>query len=303
MNISEFLENFLANFFTSGQSNLTAVQIQGAVVDAGYDPAELDNVNWNEVYENACAHPGVPDAYKGALQNHQAPTVHTVVQEVQTINNTEVFNTNIFDNSTDIDQSINVGGDFAPTGPFDFNPIAGDDGAAVAGGNQTGVVTGDGSNAAGGNQQGVAVGENATASGTGDANNASGGEGLINTGTNLGNQNTGDNAAQVGGTSVDLGFGGGFVREPVLTRELSEGGEGGPGGHDGPGFPGLGDDAPDININTGSGNQSNEGDDFHYQHVETNNSPGAETYVEEGDGDQNTQADDNLEGRDFIPAV
>lgn len=229
MNISEYLENFLANFFNSGQGNLTAVQIQGAVTDAGYDPAEMDNVDWGQVYENACNHPGVPAEYKGAMQNYPAPTVHTVVREVQTINQTEINNTNIFDNSTTIDQSLTVGGDFSPSGDFDFNPVAADDGSAAAGNDQTGV----------------AVGEGATASGSGDANNAAGG-GLVNTGTNLGNQNTGDGAVQLGGTSLDLGFGGG-VREPVLLRE--QGGEGG-------GFP-FEQPGQDININTGSGHQTN----------------------------------------------
>lgn len=267
VDLAKLLEQLFADIFRSGQT-LTAVQIQDATTAAGFSPSELDQVDWQQVYDNACDYPGVPAAYKGALQsppNSPPPTVHTVVQEVQAITQITNNNTNIIDNSVDnstnVDNSIDFGdADIHVEGDFDLN--------------QQNNTAGAGGNANSGEQQGVAVGENATASGTGDANNASGGGGLINTGTNLGNQNTGDEAAQVGGTTLDLGFGRGLSEQPTILREV-----------EGSGIPGVPGNSPEINIQTGDHSTQDNSDNF--QHNETHGDFSPIT-TESGIGDQTT---------------
>lgn len=278
VDLAKLLEQLFADIFRSGQT-LNAVQIQDATVAAGFSPSELDQVDWQQVYDNACDYPGVPAAYKGALQtppNSPPPTVHTVVQEVQAIQQVTNNNINIIDQSTNIDNSVDFG-------DADFSDFEGD----ITFDNDS-AVAGDGGNANTGNQQGVAVGENATASGTGDANNASGGGGLINTGTNLGNQNTGDEAAQVGGTTLDLGFGKGLSEQPVLVREI--GGEGG--------IPGVPGNHPEINIQTGDHSTQDNSDNF--QHNETSGDFSPIT-TESGIGDQAT--DQHFEDHNDFPEV
>jgi hypothetical protein len=263
VDLAKLLEQLFADIFRSGQT-LTAVQIQDATVAAGFSPSELDQVDWQQVYDNACDYPGVPAAYKGALQsppNSPPPTVHTVVQEVQAIQQITNNNINIVDQSTNIDNSVDFG-------DADFSDFNGD----ISFDNDT-AVAGDGGNANTGSQNGVAVGDGAAASGTGDAVAAGDGN-FINLGTNVntGNQVVGDENATVGGTTLDFGFGRGEA-QPVTLREVEGGG-----------IPGVPGDVGDINLQTGDNSAQDNSETFQQNQTNGDNSP---INNESGEGGQN----------------
>jgi hypothetical protein len=248
LDLAKFVEEFFAGWLGGNHpGELSAVQVTQAVADAGYNPAELSDLNVGQLYDNACHYPGVPAEYQSAPHSYSTPTptVEQVVRQIQQVTEVHNYNQQIFDNSTNIDNSVNLD-DVTVDGDLDID-------------NENSTAT-DGSVAGHGDVVGATNGS--AASGTGDANNASGGSTLID-GDNFGNANSGDGAAQVGGTTLGLG---GFGRGEVLTRELDPSGVPGVAGH------------PGININTGSGDQqvanvqgdhnlTNFGDGAHNQQV------------------------------------
>ncbi len=199
VDLEHVLENMLASWFGSGQAQITSTDIKQAAGDAGYDPSDLDKVDMTKVYQNACQHPGVPADYVENAQHYSGSgDFESVVRQIQQV--TEVHNTQqFFDNSTNVDNSIDLSGATVSGGlDIENNPVTADDGgvAAGAGSTVTGVATGDG----------------AEATGSGDINHASGGSTLID-GDNYGQANSGAGAAQVD-QGIHLGDPG-YIIDPV----------------------------------------------------------------------------------------
>jgi hypothetical protein len=145
-----YLEHMFAGWLGSDQE-ITPSKIEQSVSDAGYDPKDLQNVDMKKVYQDACQHPGVPPEYKTAADNYDGPSDYThVVRQIQQV--TEVHNVTqqFVDNSTNVDNSINLQGANVD-GPLDIhnNPVTAGDGGVAAGGNVDGAATGDHSNATG----------------------------------------------------------------------------------------------------------------------------------------------------------
>ena len=249
--LMQIIQDFFADLMRGGANQTNNTDIDQVVADAGYSPADLAQVDLNKAYTNACNYPGVPAECKVPLPTSH-PTPDQVVRHITEV--TEVHNTNqqifnVTDNSQNIDNSVDFEGDVQVDGDFDFDQhnVSGTGGSVVGGQNAVGA-TGDGS----------------AASGAGDAA-ASGG--LVNSGTNLGNLNTGDRASQIGGTSLDLGFGRGSSG-PLLERQPLD-----PSGRvitpenpDLPDFPpGTGGVHGNIVVNTGDvgGDNTQAGEDFH----------------------------------------
>jgi hypothetical protein len=225
LDLATYVENLLATWFGS-DTQPSAVAIQNAVQDAGYNPKDLSNLDMKAVYQNACQHPGVPADYQNSADNYDGPPdVEHVIRQIQQVTEVHNFNQQIVDNSTNIDNSVNldnvgVNGNLTLTN----NPITATDGGVAAGGNVTGAATGDHSNA----------------TGAGDINQADGHSTLID-GNNFGQANSGDNVAQVN-------QGGGLFGQPtrgVLTDDLGR-----------QLHPVDGGTAPSpVNINIGGGTQ------------------------------------------------
>jgi hypothetical protein len=252
LNLAKFVENLLASWFGSGnEGHISTAAIQQAAGDAGYNPADVQGLDMKAIYQNACEHAGVPADYRESADNYNGPNdVEHVIRQIQQVTEVHNFNQQIFDNSTNVDNSVNlhdvtVGGDFDLTN----NPITADDGGVAAGGNATGVATGDNSNA----------------TGAGDINQASGHSTLID-GDNYGQANSGDNVAQVNQGTTLVGEPGYIVdpvREPVeLSRSLNP-------------VDGLGQGHAPVNINLGGGTQQVA--DVHGDHNLTNFGSGDQT--------------------------
>ncbi len=199
LDLASFVENLLAGWFGHDDAQITPGAIQDAATDAGYDPKDLQNLDMKQIYQAACEHPGVPADYKAAADNYNGPNSYdNVVRQIQQV--TEVHNTQQFyDNSTNVDNSIDLAGANVNGGlDIDNNPITADDGGVAAGGNVDGVATGDHSNA----------------TGHGDINQNSG-QGNIVDGDNYGQVNSGDHAGLVDQGTVVTEQGG--LIEPVRT--------------------------------------------------------------------------------------
>jgi hypothetical protein len=275
-NVMELVQEWLAGLLSDpNQTNITPIsQVAG---DAGYTPEDLAGVPWGQAYNNACQYPGVPSGYPpvnpGATH---AEVVRHVVQTTNVTNvNNQVFDIDVTDNS--IDNSIDLSGAEIDAGEGGFQ-INQDNNSATSGG---------------------------AASEQGDANAASDGS-LINTGTNLGNQNSGDEAIQAGGTSIDLDFARGSV-EPIpfaptgatapgeLGRTLSTDpppngdGPGHDDDHDGGGLPGFPGGGPQVlNLNTGDDVEQTGLD------LDLNQTRGDFSPIETGPGDQTQETPDEV---------
>ncbi|HEX7746757.1 MAG TPA: hypothetical protein VF462_16035 [Micromonosporaceae bacterium] len=248
--LMQIITDFFADLLRGGANQANITPISQVVADAGYTQEELAQVDLNKAYTNACNYPGVPAECKVPLPTSN-PTPEQVVRHITQV--TEVHNTNqqvfnVTDNSQNVDNSVDFDGDVQVDGDFSFDQ----DNVSATGGSVAG-----GQNAVG------ATGDGSAASGAGDAA-ASGG--LVNSGTNLGNLNTGDRASQIGGTSLDLGFGRGAV-EPVRLESLDPAGRVITPEHpDLPDFPpGPGGVHGNIVVNTGDvgGDNTQVGEDFH----------------------------------------
>ncbi len=202
LDIATFFENLLGGLLGHSDAHISQIALQDAAVDAGYDPQDMQGLDWQQIYQNACEYPGVPADYRANAQGYEGSgSVEHVVRQIQQVtevhNVTQQFTDNSIDNSTNFD----VGGDFNVDGDFDFtnNPVTATGGGVAAGHDVNGAATGDGSNA----------------TGSGDINDASGGGNVID-GDNFGQVNSGDNAAQVnqGTTLVDQSQPG-FIVDPV----------------------------------------------------------------------------------------
>jgi hypothetical protein len=282
--VMEVVQEWLADILRGGANQTNITPITQVAADAGYTPEDLAGVPWGQAYNNACQYPGVPAGYPpvAPAASHAEVVRHvTQVTEV-TNNNTQVFN--ITDNSQTIDNSIDLSGAEIDAGEGGFQ------------------INQDNNSATGGS----------AASEQGDANVADDGS-LINTGTNLGVQNSGDESNVLGGTTIDLDFGrGGLERSPLggegttpeLTRVLTEnppngeGGGGEDGGHDGGGLPGFPGGGPTVlNLNTGDAGEDIEqsGNDFDFTHNETR---GDFSPIETGPGNQENNGP---EGGDELP--
>jgi hypothetical protein len=260
--LMQIIQDFFADMLRGGANQSNITDINQVAADAGYTPADVAKLDLNQAYTNACNYPGVPAECKVPLPTPH-PTPEQVVRHITQV--TEVHNTNqqvfnVTDNSQNIDNSVDFDGDVMVDGDFNFDQHnVSATGGSVAGGQTAVGATGDGS----------------AASGTGDA---AGGGGLVNSGTNLGNLNTGDRASQIGGTSLDLGFGRGSGG-PLLERQPLDALD--PAGRviqpenpDLPDFPpGPGGVHGNIVVNTGDvgGDNTQAGEDFHdeSQHAET----------------------------------
>ena len=188
--------------------------------DTGLTDADLQGVDIMQAYQNACSAPGVPAEYRGAMQNYSGgSSAEQVIQQVRYVQEVHNFNQQIVDNSTNVNNILDVDGDLSVDGDFDFNPVTAAGDRSVAGGHDATGATGDGSAA------------------SHDGNAAASG------GVNL-------DASQT--FNVDLGQ----PQPPILTAQ-APGGLGRVLGEDGGGLSGLGGLRPDINVNTGAGDQFN----------------------------------------------
>jgi hypothetical protein len=282
--VMEVVQEWLADILRGGANQTNITPISQVAADAGYTPEDLQGVPWGQAYNNACQYPGVPAGYPPVNPGaSHAEVVRHVTQVTEVTNtNTQVFN--ITDNSQTIDNSIDLSGAEIDAGEGGFQ------------------INQDNNSATGGS----------AASEQGDANVADDGS-LINTGTNLGVQNSGDESNVLGGTTIDLEFGRGvgLERGPLsaeaagaspLTRVLDEAppnGEGGDhGGGEGGGLPGFPGGGPSVlNLNTGDagGDIEQSGNDFDFTHNETR---GDFSPIETGPGDQ---SNDGGDGGDDLP--
>ncbi len=218
--LAEWWEDFLAYFMSNPQANMADIDVNQAVLDAGYNPADLAGLDQAKIYESACGRPGVLPEYRTPLTTPH-PTPDQIVRHVTQISEVHNHNTQIInDSSTNIDNSVDfdVDGDFSVDGDFDFDnkPVTATDGGVAAGHDAVG-----------------ATGAGSAASGTGDAA-ASGGVNLD------------------ASTNLDLQFGRGDG--PSLLT--AQGPLGVPARVLNPDTGGLLPGRPDINVNTGAGGQN-----------------------------------------------
>src|SRR5262245_6402311 len=110
LNLEKFVENLLASWFGSGnEAHISQSAIQQAASDAGYNPADVQGLDMKAIYQNACQHPGVPADYRASADNYSGPNdVEHVIRQIQQVTEVHNFNQQIFDNSTNVDNSVNL---------------------------------------------------------------------------------------------------------------------------------------------------------------------------------------------------
>ena len=283
--LTDIVTEWLADLMRGGANQTNITPISQVAEQNGYPAEALADVPWGQAYNAACTYPGVPSGYPPVNPGaSHAEVVRNVTNLTEVSNtNTQIFN--ITDNSETIDNSIDLSGaDIDASGEGGFNLEQ---------------------------QNNSATGQSA-ASDEGDANNASEG-GLVNTGTNLGNQNSGDRSNVLGGTTVDLDFGGGQSKgvdftatpqpgdpgtgivPPGFDPRLSLPNDSGRvidtgGGEGGGGLPGFPDGGPPVlNLNTGDA-----GGDIEQtgQELDLNVTTGPFSPIEDGPGDQTNNEPD-----------
>jgi hypothetical protein len=199
------LEQWLASLMAGGQSDAIVQTLNdpnGALSQLGISQDQLQGLDLNQIYQNACGYPGVPAVYQTASAQPYAvhPSVEQVVQQIKYVNDVhqsfDDHSTNV-DNSVRFEDSVDVDGDFT----FDPTNVTATNGS-VAGGTSAVGALGDGSAASG---EGLAGASGATVIG-GDNAGIAGSPGAVQAGNTILQGND---------------FGGGVLREPV------EGGEGG----------------------------------------------------------------------------
>jgi hypothetical protein len=277
VDVTQAIQDFIARILNDRETAVQYSEDPGGVLAAqGITEGDMSNLYMFQVVSDTCGSvPGLRDygpssggsGGGGGGASGGAPTPppasspgHSVDQVIQHMNyvtyetykNDETIVNNI-DNSTNIDQSQNTDVDIDVEGDLHGGVDVDVDS------HDTNVnATGDGSAASG---DGPAVsGDGSAVSGDGPA--VVGDENLINTGTNLGQQNTGDEAAQAIQVGFGRGEGGGIV------QNTGDGGVAAGGNIDGPintgeftGIQSEGDvDIDDSALGFGEGNTSNVSD-------------------------------------------
>ncbi len=200
IDVTEMLKSFIQDILSHPKSaQQFAEDPYGKLTESGLTDADLSGVDVRQVVGDVCGSGTIPASTSSALQSYASgssgppsysghQSVEQVVQQLSYVTNVAYSDdhsvTTITDNSTDIDESVHVGGNV--DGDIDVDNVN---------------ATGDGS---------VAAGQNSTVNAaTGDGSQAIGGD-------NFGQANSGAGAVQIGNAPGGLGGYG----DPILTREV-----------------------------------------------------------------------------------
>jgi hypothetical protein len=264
-NVAQVVLQVLTDWLEHGdqeKGQISTANLQSAVASAGGNPADINHLDMNALYGQACQNAGLPQPppYSGP-----APIEH-IVKEISYHNEY-----NDYSHNENVNNNLNVLGNV--DGDLNYDPVTATGGSVAGGGDVTGATNGGVAGSGTGDVVGATGGSQAAG---GNIQTASGGSTLVG-GDNFGNANSGDHASQIGGTA---GLFGGGAPEPILTREL-----------DTQHVPGLG--GGPITVNTGDGTQqvsNDSGDGNHNVHFGS----GSDTVV------QGSTLDNSAVGQDHV---
>jgi hypothetical protein len=219
--IKELVQDILGNKHTAAQF---AHDPYGTLTAKGITDSDLSGVDVRQIVGDVCSSGAVPPATSGALQSYTTgesgpsssghQSVERVVQQLSYVTNVAYHDdhsvvTEITDNSTNIDDSVHVGGDINGDINVDNANATGAGAVAGSGDSHVTAATGDHSQAIGGNNLGQAN----TGDGAVQIGNEPGGEhggvltrgltGVDGLGGGIGPINTGYNSGVMAGGNVD----------------------------------------------------------------------------------------------------